>query len=629
MSEALAKPAALARGENKIGGLIVLALIVLALPLLPFFVPISDYVLNIFMNSITYAMAVLGMVVVLGYAGQINLAQAAFFGIGAYAIGLGTLSYSMSFWTSLLMGMAAAGIAGLVLGLTTLRLGGHYLAMITISFQQIFDLVMVNWIEVTHGPDGIAGITPPALFGLPLTDKRSYLLFCAFMLFFLIWFVWWLPSTRLGRAMRAVRDNELAAETIGVHTLRTKVIAFTISAVLGGIGGALYAAGFTYISPDNFNFLRSIEFLTAALLGGAQSPFGAALGTVLIVLLPEWLRFLRSLYLAVYGLGVILIMVFMPEGIWGLLRNAWRRMRTPPVAHASGVPSLDLDIPVESTRPILKVKNLQKHFGGLKAVDNIDVEVAPGTVHALIGPNGSGKTTSLNVISGIYRPTAGSILFDGVEVTETRGVLFKIVSALASLVPALFAPIVRYVLNRPLKPHKRAGLGMGRTFQNIRLFPTMTALENVIVGAQRDNNPIKPGREALVLRALSALEFVGILDRAHIVVRNLPYGHQRMVEIARALAGHPKLLLLDEPGAGLNQTEKQELVALLKRLRGHGLTVLLIDHDMGLVEKISDKITVLNFGKKIAEGTPQDVLRHPDVIAAYLGEGPSNATARA
>jgi len=197
MSEALAKPAALARGENKIGGLIVLALIVLALPLLPFFVPISDYVLNIFMNSITYAMAVLGMVVVLGYAGQINLAQAAFFGIGAYAIGLGTLSYSMSFWTSLLMGMAAAGIAGLVLGLTTLRLGGHYLAMITISFQQIFDLVMVNWIEVTHGPDGIAGITPPALFGLPLTDKRSYLLFCAFMLFFLIWFVWWLPSTEI------------------------------------------------------------------------------------------------------------------------------------------------------------------------------------------------------------------------------------------------------------------------------------------------------------------------------------------------------------------------------------------------------------------------------------------------
>ena len=599
MSEALAKPAALARGENKTGGLIALGVVVLALPVLPFFVPISDYVLNIFMNSITYAMAVLGMVVVLGYAGQINLAQAAFFGIGAYAIGLGTLTYGLHFWVSLVLGMAVAGIAGLVLGLTTLRLGGHYLAMITISFQQIFDLIMVNWIEITHGPDGIPGITPPTLFGIHLTDKRAYLLFCAAVLFLLIWFVWWLPSTRLGRAMRAVRDNELAAETIGVHTLRTKVIAFTISAVLGGIGGALYAAGFTYISPDNFNFLRSIEFLTAALLGGAQSPFGAALGTVLIVLLPEWLRFLRSLYLAVYGLGVILIMVFMPEGIWGLLRKAWQRVRTPVAPHITGVPALNLDIKVDGGRPILKLQNLQKHFGGLKAVDGIDVEVTPGTVHALIGPNGSGKTTSLNVVNGIYRPTAGSIVFDGVDITQ-------------------------------MKPHTRAGLGMGRTFQNIRLFPTMTALENVMVGAQRDDNPLEPGREALVLRALSALEFVGIADRAHMIVRNLPYGHQRLVEIARALAGHPKLLLLDEPGAGLNQTEKQELVALLKRLRGgHGLTVFLIDHDMGLVEKVSDKITVLNFGKKIAEGTPQDVLRHPDVIAASQGEGPSHAAARA
>src|SRR5690349_6111040 len=248
MSEALAKPTALARGENKIGGLIALAVIVLALPVVPFFVPISDYVLNIFMNSITYAMAVLGMVVVLGYAGQINLAQAAFFGIGAYAIGLGTLSYGLHFWVSLVLGMAAAGIAGLVLGLTTLRLGGHYLAMITISFQQIFDLVMVNWIEVTHGPDGIAGIGRPSLFGHELVDDRAYLLLCSAVLYAMMAAVWYLPQTRLGRAMRGVRENELAAEVIGVHTLRTKVIAFTLSAALGGVGGGLYAGGFAYIS---------------------------------------------------------------------------------------------------------------------------------------------------------------------------------------------------------------------------------------------------------------------------------------------------------------------------------------------------------------------------------------------
>jgi len=598
MSEALAKPAVPVGGQNNVPLLLLLAVLAIAFPLVPYALHVSDYVLNIFMNSVTYAMAVLGMVVVLGYAGQINLAQAAFFGIGAYAVGLGTVAWGLHFWLSFALGLGAAAIAGLALGFTTLRLGGHYLAMITISFQQIFDLVLVNWIEVTRGPDGIPSIEPPALFGLHLTDKRAYLLFCAAVLYLLIWFVWWLPKTRLGRAMRAVRDNELAAETIGVHTLRTKVIAFTISAVLGGIGGSFYAAGFSYISPDNFSFLRSVEFLTAVLLGGAQSPFGAALGTVLIVLLPEWLRFLKSLYLAVYGLGVILIMVFMAEGIWGLLRNTFQRIRKPRMPVVGVVPALNFDIKTQSERPVLKLENLQKHFGGLRAVDGIDVEVAPGTVHALIGPNGSGKTTSLNVVNGIYRPTAGKIFLDGIDVTQ-------------------------------MKPHDRAGLGMGRTFQNIRLFQTMSALENVMVGGQRDDNPMEAGREALVTRALSALDFVGILDRAHTIVRNLPYGYQRLVEIARALAAHPKLLLLDEPGAGLNQSEKQALVGLLKRLRGHGLTLFLIDHDMGLVEKVSDKITVLNFGKKIAEGTPQEVLRHPDVIAAYLGEGPTNAAARA
>jgi len=598
MTPAAAHAGPTLRLQNNAGGLVVLAILAIGLPLLPYAFPISDYVLNIFLNSVTYAMAVLGMVVVLGYAGQINLAQAAFFGVGAYAVALGTVDHGVSFWISMLLGMGAAAIAGLVLGLTTLRLGGHYLAMITISFQQIFDLVMVNWIPVTHGPDGIAGINPPSLFGLALADKRAYLLFCAVVLFLLIWFVWWLPGTRLGRAMRAVRDNELAAETIGVHTLRTKVIAFTISAVLGGIGGSLYAAGFSYISPDNFSFLRSIEFLTAVLLGGAQSPFGAALGTVLIVLLPEWLRFLKSLYLAVYGLGVILIIVFLPEGIWGLLRNAFQRVRKPKVPTVEVVPALNFDIQAERGRPILNLINLQKHFGGLRAVDGIDLRVEAGTVHALIGPNGSGKTTSLNVVNGIYKPTAGRIDFDGTDITQ-------------------------------LTPHERAGLGMGRTFQNIRLFQTMTALENVMVGGQRDNNPMEAGGDALVTRALAALDFVGVLNRAQMIVRNLPYGHQRLVEIARALAAHPKLLLLDEPGAGLNQTEKQALVALLKRLRGHGLTIFLIDHDMGLVEKVSDTITVLNFGKKIAEGSPQDVLRHPDVIAAYLGEGPTGATARA
>lgn len=593
--------------QNRISlpALIVLAIIAIALPLIPYQLQVSTYVVQMFMQAVTYAIAVLGMVVVLGYTGQINLAQAAFFGFGAYGVALGTVSGGINFWISLALGVGAATVAGLALGLTTLRLGGHYLAMITISFQQIFDLILVNWVEVTHGPDGIAGIGRPSILGFELADDKAYLLLCTIVLYALVFAVWYLPSTRLGRAMRSVRENELAAEVVGVHTLRTKVIAFALSALLGAIGGALYAGGFAYISPDNFNFARSVEFLTATLLGGAQSPFGGVIGTVLIVQLPEWLkhlpeslRFIKDVYLAVYGLGVILIMVFLYEGIWGLIKNLRAKLvKTQVTTDVSGVRPLVLDVQGTGNAPLLRLENLQKHFGGLKAVDGIDIDVQRGTVHALIGPNGSGKTTSLNVVSGIYRPTGGKVVLDGEDVSM-------------------------------LKPHQRAGRGVGRTFQNIRLFASLSALENVMVGAQRDNNPIPKGDKALRDRAMSALQFVGMADRAHVIVRNLPYGHQRLVEIARVLAGHPKLLLLDEPAAGLNQTEKMEFVELLKRLRGHGLTIFLIDHDMGLVEKVSDRITVLNFGRKIAEGAPAEVLRNPDVIAAYLGTaGETNAAA--
>ncbi|PLZ02578.1 ABC transporter [Burkholderia sp. WAC0059] len=570
--------------------LVLPCLAALAVAAAPFVLTLSPYVLNIFMQAATYAIAVLGMTIVLGYTGQINLAQATFFGIGAYAIGLGTVVLGLNFWVSLLLGIAVATLAGFVLGLTTLRLGGHYLAMITISFQQIFNLVLVNWASVTQGPDGVAGIARPSFFGLPLDDDRCYLLLCLAFLYAAIALVWWLPRTRLGRAMRAVRENELAAEVTGVHTLLVKVVAFTLGAALAGVGGAFYAAGFAYISPDNFDFSRSVEFLTMVLLGGADSAFGAVFGTGLLIVLPEWLRFLKDLYLAVYGLAVILIMVFLPAGIWGLVRSRLGALfGKEPAVDVARIAPLELAVPNADASPILKLDDVRKHFGGVKAVDGISLEVARGTVHTLIGPNGSGKTTTLNVLNGIYRSSSGTIVFDGTDITA-------------------------------MTPHQRAGLGIGRTFQNIRLFASMSVVENVMVGAQRANNPVGTSRAALYERALSALKFVNMAEHAHRIVRSLPYGHQRLVEIARALAGHPSFLLLDEPAAGLNLTEKKNLGELLKRLKGHGLTVFLIEHDISLIEQVSDTITVLNFGRKIAEGEPGYVLRHPDVVAAYLGE---------
>lgn len=548
----------------------------------------DGYILNILMQATTFAIAVFGLSVVLGLCGQINLAQAAFFGFGAYAVGIGTTDYQLSYWLCLVAGCVMALVAGAVLGLSTLRLGGHYLAMVTISFQQIVTLVMINAIWLTKGPDGVSKIGRPSLF----LSSQSYLAFCVAMLALVGYIVWHLPETRLGRAMRAVRDNELAAGVNGIDVFRTKVYAFAISAVLGGLGGGLFAGGFAYISPDQFSFAESIVFLTMSLLGGVASPIGSAIGTGLLILIPEWLRFLKSvpgLYLAIYGLSVILIIRFMPDGIWGFVTAAYDRMRSSKKVAVTSAP-LQLRPAATGGDMVLEVTGLSKHFGGLKAVDQVDISVRRGGVHALIGPNGSGKTTTLNVLSGLYNATSGKVVLDGTDVTT-------------------------------MPPHLRAAAGLGRTFQNIRLFRSMTALENVIIGAERPGNTLtgKGDEAALTERALAALTFVGLGPRAMELISSFSYGHQRLIEIARALAANPTLLLLDEPAAGLNSTEKLELHELLKRIAAQGLTILIIDHDMTLVSEAAQHITVLNFGRRIADGELMAVLRHPDVVSAYLG----------
>ena len=551
------------------------------------FAPDQGYILNILMQASTYAIAVVGLVVVLGYCGQISIAQAAFMGVGAYGVALGTVDYGLNFFVALLCGMALAGALGLLLGVASLRLGGHYLAMVTISFQQILTLVLINWVSLSHGPDGVRNIRRPMLFGISFEQGNTFLGLCLFVLALVAILVWRLRTARLGRAMQAVRDNELAAGTCGIDVFRTKIVAFGLSAVIGGLGGGLFAGGFRFISPDQFSFAESIVLLTMALLGGVQSPFGAMLGTGLLVILPEWLRFLRQVYLAVYGAAVILIMVFLPDGLWGFVAERMRRRARPITTAAPPLPLLSRT-GGETEEKVLDVRGLAKHFGGLKALDGVDLAVRRGTVHALIGPNGSGKSTFINVVTGLYRPTAGRIAFAGRDITR-------------------------------LSPHQRNRAGLARTFQNIRVFRGLTVLENVMIGAERQGNDVA-GDQAVVERALGALDFVGLRGDAHRMVGTLSYGHQRYVEIARALAGSPEAILLDEPAAGLNMTEKQELGDLLRRLKGHGLTILIIDHDMNLVERVADHITVLNFGRRIADGVKRDVLSNPDVIAAYLGE---------
>ena len=574
---------------RRLAGGVAYAAIVAASVVVAVLMPMSDYTLHILVQTASFAVAVFGLTVVLGLCGQINLAQAAFFGFGAYAVGLGTADLHLNFWVALAIGAAVTIVLGAFLGATTLRLGGHYLAMVTISFQQIVTLVMVNWIPVTHGPDGVSRIKRPPLF----ESGHAYLGLCVALMAIIGYLVWRLPQTPLGRSMRAVRDNELAAAVAGINVYRTKVAAFAISALMGGIGGGLFAGGFSYVSPDQFSFAESVVFMTMVLVGGVASPVGALIGTALLIVLPESLRFLKSipgLYLAIYGLVIILIVRYMPDGLWGFVQERLRRLLAPP-PFVDAPTALKLAPNSGGATAALEVQALSKHFGGLKALDAVSFTVRRGGVHALIGPNGSGKTTTLNVLSGLYAATAGRILLGGRDLSR-------------------------------LPPHARTAAGLGRTFQNIRLFRSMTALENVIIGAEHPGNGVGSTHAALVERARAALAFVGLEARAQELVTGFSDGDQRLIEIARALAGNPSLLLLDEPAAGLNSTEKLELRDLLKRIAAEGLTILIIDHDMTLVADVAEHITVLNFGRHIADGVAADVLRQPDVIVAYLGSEP-------
>lgn len=569
----------------------------LALYALGYATPYGQRVLSI---AGIYALLVLGYQFIFGYGGALALCQGTFMGVGAYVSGILSARYGIGFEASLPLSIGLPLLLALLVAIPVLRLQTHYFALATLIIGQIVLLVAIQWVSVTGGANGIGGVSGLALFGQPIEPGRPTLV--------LVWGLvalgglvsYQFARGALGQAYGLMRGNAGAAASIGIDTGRLRLIAFLISAAYAGLAGALYVHTIGVISPDVLELPIMVTCLTIAVVGGRTRIAGAIAAAILVIELPEWFRFLQAYYLIGYGVILLIVIVAAPDGLVAALERLWARLgRQAPaeVPPPAAIPLERARVIDTSGASLLEVRDVHKRFGGVLALDGVSLRVKSGEILGLIGPNGSGKTTLVNLISGLARADAGRIVFAGRDITNTLA-------------------------------HDIARAGIARTFQTVALVDAMSALDNVAVARTAGNLALGTTFATGCLdrrlaharaEAMNLLVAVGAGEIATQAAGALASATRRRVEIARALALEPRLLLLDEPAAGLNQGEQADLARRLRGIAETGCTLLAIEHNIPFLAALVDRLVCLDDGKVIAEGAPAEVKRDARVIEAYLG----------